>query len=75
MHRDKNGVFLVTPDSLRKFKTARGRKVFELGGIAPDSAVEPVDPGPMVRELHRKSLFFQFANRYVTEHKGDTIRR
>ena len=73
IHRDKNGVFTITPDSLRKeYRTARGRKVFELGGIAPDSAVEPVDLGPMVRELHRKSMFFRFANRYVAEHKADS---
>jgi carboxyl-terminal processing protease len=73
IHRDKNGVFSITPDSLRKeYKTARGRKVFELGGIAPDSTVEPADPGPMVRELHRKSMFFRFANRYVVEHKADS---
>ncbi len=34
MHKDKNGVFAVTPDSLRKeFHTAHGRKVFEHGGV------------------------------------------
>ena len=74
MHRDRNGIFLVTPDSLkREYKTARGRKVLELGGIAPDSVVEQGDLGPMIRELHRKSLFFKFANRYISEHKGDSI--
>lgn len=74
MHRDRNGVFVVTPDSLkREFTTAHGRKVLELGGIAPDSVVELDDPGPMVRELHRKSLFFKFANHYVTEHKNDSL--
>jgi len=74
MHRDRNGIFAVTPDSLRReFKTARGRKVFELGGITPDSTVEPEADGPMVRELHRKSHFFKFANRYVNEHKKDSI--
>jgi len=73
IHRDKNGVFTITPDSLRKeYKTAHGRKVFERGGIAPDSAVEPLDLGSMVRELHRKSMFFRFANRYVAGHKTDT---
>lgn len=73
-HRDRNGVFLVTPDSLkREFKTAHGRKVYELGGISPDSIVEQADPGPMVRELHRKSLLFKFANHYVIEHKTDSL--
>jgi carboxyl-terminal processing protease len=74
MHRDRNGVFVVTPDSLkREFKTANGRKVLELGGIAPDSLVEYEDQGPMVRELQRKSLFFKFANFYLNEHKSDSI--
>ena len=74
MHRDRNGVFVVTPDSLkRQFTTARGRKVTELGGIAPDTVVELEDPGPMVRELRRKLLFFRFANRYVSEHPGDSL--
>ena len=27
----------------------------------------------MVRELHRKSLFFKFANHYVNEHKTDSL--
>lgn len=74
MHRDRNGVFVVTPDSLkREFTTAHGRKVLELGGIAPDSVVELDDPGPMVHELQRKSLFFKFANHYVIEHKDDSL--
>jgi carboxyl-terminal processing protease len=74
MHRDRNGVFAITPDSLRReFKTIHGRKVFERGGIAPDSAVEFHPTGPMVRELQRKSLVFKFANRYVNEHPKDSI--
>jgi carboxyl-terminal processing protease len=67
-------VFTVTPDSLRReFRTAGGRKVYELGGVAPDTIVNIPDEGSMVRELHRKSLFFKFVNRYAAEHKGETI--
>lgn len=74
MHRDRNGVFTVTPDSLRReFKTANGRKVYELGGISPDSLVQLTTDGPLVRELHRKALLFKFANRYVNEHRQDSI--
>jgi carboxyl-terminal processing protease len=62
-HRDRGGVFATMPDSLRHvFSTAHGRKVFEHGGIAPDSLVEDEDEGPMVRDLLRKSFFFRFAN-------------
>ncbi len=72
MHKDKNGVFATVPDSLRRaFKTKNGRKVFEFGGITPDSAVQAEDPGQMVKEMHRKSLFFRFANKYFAEHKKE----
>jgi carboxyl-terminal processing protease len=73
-HRDKNGIFAVTPDSLRKqFKTSHGRMVSERGGITPDSMVSEIDEGPMVRELIRRGLFFKFANTYVKDHKGETF--
>lgn len=69
-HRDKNGVFAVTPDSLRKeFKTEHGRPVFEHGGIMPDSIVDNPDEGPMVRELGKRGMFFNFANHYAATHR------
>ncbi|MGA9119948.1 MAG: S41 family peptidase [Bacteroidota bacterium] len=73
-HRDKNGVFAIMPDSLRKeFKTENGRPVFEHGGIQPDSVVDEPDEGPMVRELGRDGMFFKFANRYVATHPGTVL--
>ena len=75
LHKDHNGVFVTVPDSLkREYKTSHGRRVFEFGGITPDSVVGTTDVGPMVRELQRKSLFFKFANRYVSEHKQDSVK-
>jgi carboxyl-terminal processing protease len=74
MHRDRSGVFLVTPDSLRhEFRTKHGRKVLDAGGIMPDSVVKDDDPGPYVRELYRKALFFKFSNRYIAEHRGAPV--
>ena len=76
-HRDKNGVFVITPDSLRKeFKTEHGRPVFERGGIVPDSVIDEQDEGPMVRELGKKGMFFNFAIHYAASHpdaKFDTV--
>jgi carboxyl-terminal processing protease len=73
-HRDRNGVFATVPDSLkREFKTSRGRKEFEFGGIAPDSVVRDIDVGPMVRELMKRALIFKFANSYIMAHKGEKI--
>ncbi len=75
-HRDKNGVFAVTPDSLRKqFKTVKGRVVYERGGIAPDSLVNDTDEGPMVHELIRRALFYKFANQYAAKHPGGGFTR
>jgi len=72
MHKDRNGVFLTVPDSLkREFKTVRGRKVYELGGLTPDSVVKEEEFGPMIRELYRKSLFFKFANTYMADHRKE----
>ncbi len=74
LHRNTDGVFTSYADSLKKeFKTAGGRTVYEHGGITPDSTVTHADQGPMVRQLHRKSLFFKFANSYVIEHKLEKI--
>ena len=70
MHKNRDGVFAVTPDSLRReFRTVHGRGVFELGGITPDTVVERPDPGTLYQELIRKSMFFKFATTYVAQHK------
>jgi carboxyl-terminal processing protease len=74
VHKDGSGVFTIVPDSLKgEFKTLHGRTVLGHGGVAPDSIVNNVDEGPMVRELIRKALFFKFAVRYVGEHKDGSI--
>jgi len=73
LRRDSNDVFAKTPDSLKKvFTTARGRKVYEHGGITPDSVVEEPDAGPMVRELQRKAMFFKFVTTHRAAHPEDT---
>jgi carboxyl-terminal processing protease len=70
MHKNKDGIFAITPDSLRRFfKTAKGRKEFESGGIQPDSAVPEPARSDVYNELLRKSMFFKFATRYVSNQK------
>lgn len=74
MHKDRNGVFATVPDSLKRmFKTANGRKVYEYGGITPDSTVKEEEFGPMVRELYRKSMFFKFANKHMGENRNEVF--
>jgi carboxyl-terminal processing protease len=69
LHKNKDGVFAVTPDSLkREFRTARGRIVKELGGIAPDTTVEDVRRSEYYMELMRKAMFFKFVTTYIAKH-------
>jgi carboxyl-terminal processing protease len=70
IHKSKDGLFKITPDSLkREFKTAHGRVVRELGGISPDTVVEASEQSPLVTELLRKSMFFKFATTYIAQHR------
>lgn len=69
-HKNKEGVFAITPDSLRhQFKTLKGRAEYELGGITPDTTVSEGAQSAVYKELLRKSMFFKFATRYASTHK------
>ncbi|MEX2090502.1 MAG: S41 family peptidase, partial [Bacteroidota bacterium] len=69
-HRSKGDVFTVKPDSLRKeYRTSHNRKVFDSGGIRPDSTVAEESQGKFLQELHRKAMFFKFANQYAVRNK------
>jgi carboxyl-terminal processing protease len=68
LHKNKDGVFTVTPDSLKKeFKTANGRSMKELGGILPDTVVESGTRSGFFAELIRKAVFFKFATSHVAK--------
>jgi carboxyl-terminal processing protease len=70
MNKDKNGVFVAAPDSMKKqYKTLNGRVVYSAGGVAPDSTVEPSEKSKLTSELLRKLMFFKYANYYVAAHK------
>ncbi len=69
MHKNKDGVFMVTPDSLKhEYTTEAGRRVLDANGIAPDSVVVEDEVSALYEELVRKAMFFKFATHYVTTH-------
>jgi carboxyl-terminal processing protease len=69
-HKNKEGVFATTPDSLRhEFKTLKGRPEFEAGGITPDSTVKEPELSSVNKELLRKAMYFKFATKYVSTRK------
>lgn len=69
-HRTWDGGVTVVPDSLRReFRTSHNRRVYEGGGIRPDSTVVAGDTSPFLTALNRKALLFKFANRYALRRK------
>lgn len=84
MHKNKDGVFVVTPDSLKhEFTTENGRKVLDANGISPDTLVTDDEHSAYFQELVRKAMFFRFATHHVVLHPtgsgdfsvGDTLMR
>jgi carboxyl-terminal processing protease len=60
----------VVPDSLRKeFSTAHNRKVYDNGGILPDSTVAEPERSRYHEALLRRAMFFKFANHYAAQNK------
>ncbi|MEK6756383.1 MAG: S41 family peptidase [Bacteroidota bacterium] len=69
--RSKDGVVAIKPDSLRQeYRTAHNRRVFEGGGIVPDSLVPDELQSRLLEELNRKAMFFKFANHFATQNKS-----
>ena len=61
----------ATPDSLGKpFKTAAGRTVYEGHGIMPDVKMELPKYAPVTAYLYAKNLIFDYATKFVSEHKS-----
>lgn len=70
-HRANDGSVTVLADSLRReFRTSHNRKVYEAGGIRPDSSVDAGEPSPFLVQLNRKALPFKFANRFAAKNKS-----
>lgn len=65
-HRDPDGLASVLPDSLkREYRTKNNRKVYEAGGIQPDTTAELRETSRFLDALRRQSMFFGFASRYA----------
>jgi len=61
-HRNEDGSVGIVPDSLiSKFKTKKGRVVFDGGGVAPDLAVEDETLSNLAMNLVTQSLVFDYA--------------
>ncbi len=69
-HRKEDGTVSKFADSLRKeFKTGNQRKVYDGGGITPDVELERLNFAPITNSLGEKSLIFDYATIYASEHK------
>jgi carboxyl-terminal processing protease len=67
-HRKDDGTVERIADSLKsEFKTKRGRKVYDGGGLDPDIDVEYEPVGTITSALISSGLVFEFASRYCAE--------
>ncbi len=72
-NRNDDGTFkkTTTDSTARVFHTAHGREVLEGGGIMPDIKVEPHELKRIVYNIMRDRWDFDFATKYVAEHRQD----
>ena len=64
--RNADGSVKKIPDSLKQeFKTQNGRKVYDGGGVDPDMLMEAEVDDPLINELLKQQLIFDFATKYV----------
>ncbi len=72
-HRNADGSVGKVPDSLMtEFKTKKGRKVYDGGGIAPDFTTEVEELSNISGSLISKYLIFDYATAYRMKHSSIT---
>ncbi|MBS1951324.1 MAG: hypothetical protein OJF59_003178 [Cytophagales bacterium] len=68
-HRRADGSVSSVPDSIKKeFKTSKGRKVYDGGGIEPDVLFDKTPPNDFVIALIRQGFIFDYATQYAATH-------
>ncbi len=68
-HRREDGSVASIPDSLKKeFRTTRGRKVYDGGGIDPDIKVEAQEAATITQVIYGKGFIFDYATLYAFNH-------
>jgi carboxyl-terminal processing protease len=69
-HKNKQGNFDKIPDSLiREFKTKRGRKVYDGGGISPDVKGSERKISNIALALYNKYLIFDYGTIFERDHE------
>jgi carboxyl-terminal processing protease len=67
-HRKDDGTVDRVADSLKsEYKTSKGRKVFDGGGLDPDISITDEYVGTVTAALVNSGLIFEFASRYCAE--------
>jgi carboxyl-terminal processing protease len=68
-HRREDGSVGSIPDSLKKeFRTSKGRKVYDGGGIDPDIKVDALDMAEITQVIYSKGFIFDYATEYAFNH-------
>ncbi len=60
----------IKKDKRNAFKTKKGRKVYDVGGVEPDILVEKEKPSAFVNSLIKNNIIFKYVNEYSSQHKS-----
>lgn len=70
-HRGEDGSVKAYADSLKtEFRTNKGRKVYDGGGLDPDIAVDQEFVGTITAALFGSGLIFEYATKYCNENQA-----
>jgi len=68
-HRREDGSVGSIPDSLKKeFRTSKGRRVYDGGGIDPDIKVDAQDMAEITQVIYSKGFIFDYVTEYAFDH-------
>jgi len=68
-HRREDGSVASIPDSLKQeFRTTRGRKVYDGGGIDPDIVIPVTDDATITKVVYLNGFIFDYATEYAHQH-------
>lgn len=71
-HRREDGSVASIPDSLKQeFRTTRGRKVYDGGGIDPDIVILAAEDATITKVVYLNGFIFDYATQYT--HQRETL--
>ena len=70
---DKGGAVRIKQENYNEFKTKKGRKVFDGGGVLPDVVIGSQTNSPITTAIINNDLIFNYATNYHYKHNIEDV--